>query len=73
MDLHALYLRRRFWLADLLHGSPIGKPHREIRWLDTHSEAEGRQLRQHKLQTMLKWAATHCPYYKAILPPQISR
>lgn len=64
MDLVAIYKRYKFWITDYLHGSPIGKPYKEIKWLSEHSEKEGRNLRMEKLSQLLKFAQNNTEFYK---------
>lgn len=64
MDLHAKQLREEFWANDALNGSPIGTPYNEIKFLNEHTEEEGREIRQSKLHEILDYAQNNCNYYK---------
>ena len=64
MDIKAAILRASFWINDYFNGSPIGKPYREIRWLQTHIKSEGQPVREKKLSSFLDYATTHSHYYK---------
>lgn len=66
MDLHAKHLREEFWKNDTLNGSPIGTPYNEIKFVSEHNEEEGRQIRNNKLQEILKFAQKHCAFYRNI-------
>ena len=66
MDCRALYLRCRFWLTDFLHGSPVGKPYREIRYIQEHSYEQGLPLRERSLHRLLDHARQHTSFYKHI-------
>lgn len=66
MDIHAIYLRYRFWILDFLKGSPIGKPYREIKALDKLSFANGSNKRELKLKKLLTFAQTNTIFYKNI-------
>ena len=33
MDFQAIYLRNKFWIKDYLKGSPIGKPYKEVKYI----------------------------------------
>lgn len=66
MDLSAFYLRCRFWLTDYFHGSPIGKPYREIKYIQEHSYEEGLPIRESALHRLLDHARMHTSFYKGI-------
>lgn len=63
MNLRALYLRRKFWFQDWLKGSPIGRPYREIKFIQEHSREEGEPLRKAALERLLKHAQAHTKFY----------
>lgn len=65
MDLNALYLRSRFWIKDYLNGSPIGKPYREIRYIQEHSYEEGLPVRTAALNAILDFACQHSAFYRS--------
>ena len=65
-DLRAVYLRCRFWLNDFLHGSPIGKPYREIKYIQEHSYEKGLAIREKNLHRLLDHARRHSSFYKNI-------
>ncbi len=65
MDFVALYKRLSFWIKDFFHGSPIGGPYKEIKWLSEHSFEEGRSLREKKLQNLLKFAQCNSSFYSS--------
>ena len=64
MDFRAFYLRCRFWFTDYLNGSPIGKPYREIKYIQEHSYEEGLPIREKALHHLLEHACMHSPFYK---------
>lgn len=66
MDCKALYLRHRFWLNDFIDGSPIGKPYREIKYIQEHSFEKGLPIREKKLVRLLDHARKHTNFYKNI-------
>lgn len=63
MDLHAKELRDRFWKKDELNGSPIGRPYREIEYISEHSIEEGQTIRNKKLNDLLTFATSNCPFF----------
>lgn len=63
MNLRSLYLRRKFWLMDRLKGSPIGRPYREIKFIQEHSYEEGLPLRKAALERLLKHVQAHTRFY----------
>ena len=64
MDLHSLYLRRKFWFNDFLKGAPIGKHYRDIKYLSEHSIKDIASIRERKLMELLSFAYIHSPFYK---------
>lgn len=64
MDIKAAILRTAFWTTDFFKGSPIGKPYREIKWLQTHSKDAGQELRDRKLSALLNHATTFSDFYR---------
>lgn len=44
MDFQAIYLRNKFWIKDYLNGSPIGKPYKEVKYIQEHSAEEGKKI-----------------------------
>lgn len=63
MNLRAFYLRRKFWFQDWLKGAPIGRPYREIKFIQEHSREEGEPLRKAALARLLKHAQAHTKFY----------
>ncbi len=63
MNLKAFYLRNKFWLTDFLHGSPIGKPYRKIKYIIEHSYEDGLPLREKALRELLTYYNKNSPYY----------
>lgn len=63
MNLRSLYLRRKFWFQDWLKGSPIGRPYREIKFIQEHSYEEGLPLRKAALERLLKHVQAHSEFY----------
>ena len=63
MDFKALYLRLRFWITDVLHGSPILKPYKDVKFLTEHTYEEGRDIRNEKLKNLLKHASLYTEFY----------
>lgn len=66
MDFHALYLRNKFWITDFFKGSPIGRPYRDVKYLQEHSFEEGKHIREKALHDLLDYARAKSPYYKNI-------
>lgn len=66
MDLNALYLRYKFWINDFLNGSPIGKPYKEIKFIQEHSYEEGLPIREKALHQLMDYARKHSSFYKNI-------
>lgn len=66
MEIQSLFLRCRFWLIDLFHGSPIGRPYREIKYIQEHSYEEGLPIREKALHCLLEHARTHTSFYSNI-------
>ena len=66
MDFKALYLRCRFWIEDFLKGSPIGKPYREIKYIQEHSYEKGLPIREKNLHCLLDHARKHTSFYRNI-------
>ena len=64
MDFHALYLRYRFWIKDYLHGSPIGKPYREIKWYNENPVSVCDSKKKEDLKNLLDHARANTLYYK---------
>lgn len=64
MDFHALYLRYRFWIKDYLHGSPIGKPYKDIKYISEHNIQISRKIKKAKLEQLLLHAQKHTQFYK---------
>lgn len=46
-------MRNVFWFNDFLHGSPIGRQYREIKYLSECSYTEGLPFRLEKLRNLL--------------------
>lgn len=63
MDIHAMILRNRFWLKDILNGSKIYRPFKEVRYVMEHDEAETRALRQTMLEKHLRFAQQNTKFY----------
>ena len=72
MEIKAFILRNTFWIKDFLKGSPIGKPYREIKWLQTHSQQEGQKKREKQLQDLLKYMTTYSAYYRMLKGKSLS-
>ena len=66
MDFHAIYLRNKFWLTDYLKGSPIGRPYREVEFLQEHSYDEGKPIREAALHRLIDYARRHTSFYKNV-------
>lgn len=66
MNLRSAYLRCRFWLTDYFHGSPIGKPYHEIKYIQEHSYKEGVSIRESALHRLLDHARAHTLFYKDV-------
>lgn len=65
-SLRAAWLRIHFWLDDFMKGSPIGKPYREIKFLQEHSYEQGLPVRQDALRRIIDHAREHTAFYKNI-------
>lgn len=66
MDFNALYLRHKFWINDYFSGSPIGKPYREIMFIQEHDVSQVEYIREQKLKRLLSYAKSNCPFYNSI-------
>ena len=66
MDLNACYLRTKFWIQDYLKGSPIGKPYREIKFIQEHSYSEGFAIREDALHRLMDFARENTSFYKDV-------
>ena len=64
MDFKALYLRMRFWITDILHGSPILNPYKDVKFLSEHTFEKGRDIRNNKLNNLLKHASLYTDFYQ---------
>ena len=62
MSFRSQFLRCSFWLIDFLHGFPIGKPYREIIYIQEHSYEEGLPIREKALNNLLEHACTMAVY-----------
>lgn len=67
MNHRALYLRCRFWIKDLLKGSPIGIPYNDVKKLSECSFADGSKNREEKLIQLLRHAQAHTNFYKSFV------
>lgn len=66
MDLNAYYLRIKFWIKDYLKGSPIGKPYKEVRFIQEHPYADGLPIREEALHRLMDFARANTSFYKDI-------
>lgn len=66
MDFNAKYLRIKFWINDFLKGSPIGKPYREIKFIQEHLYEQGLPIRTSALHNLMDYARANSPFYKEI-------
>ena len=66
MDLQAIYLRNKFWIKDYLKGSPIGKPYKEVKYIQEHSAEEGKGIRESALHSLMDYARAHSAFYKNV-------
>lgn len=63
MDFNALYLRCKFWICDFFKGSPIGKPYKDVKYIQEHSCEVGSHLREQALQRLLLHAKKNSFFY----------
>lgn len=66
MDFNAIYLRNKFWITDFFKGSPIGRPYREVKYLQEHSFEEGRPIREKALHDLMDFARAKSSYYRNV-------
>ena len=66
MDFQAIYLRNKFWIKDYLKGSPIGKPYKEVKYIQEHSAEEGKEIREPALHPSMDYARAHSAFYKNV-------
>lgn len=66
MDFQAIYLRNKFWIKDYLNGSPIGKPYKEVKYIQEHSAEEGKKNRESALHSLMDYARAHSVFYKNV-------
>lgn len=66
MDFQAIYLRNKFWIKDYLKGSPIGKPYKEVKYIQEHSVEEGKEIRESALHSLMDYARAHSAFYKNV-------
>lgn len=64
MNFESFFLRTFFWMNDFFHGSPIGKPYKNIKRIMETSECEGRLLVNAALELILKHAQEYSFYYR---------
>lgn len=64
MDVRAEYLRNKFWKEDECKGSPIGKPYKEVEFIQTHTLEAAWPLRKRKLHELLDFARDNTLFYK---------
>lgn len=67
MNYWALYLRYRFWIKDILKGSPIGIPYNDVKKLSECSFADGKKNREENLIQLLKHVQKHTAFYKSFV------
>ena len=63
MSIRALLLRNLFWINDFFNGAPIGKPYKNIKYVQTHSYDNGLAIRQDALNNLLRHAWKNSRYY----------
>lgn len=57
--------RKQFWIKDWYTGTGMWNDFKEIKFIYENPE-EGEQIRQNKLNALLKFADTHVPFYKKL-------
>lgn len=75
MDLRALYLRKKFWINDFLHGGKMWSAFKEINYINSHIDKKkggGKQLIQSRLQNILNFASVNIPFYKGFTGKTLS-
>lgn len=63
MSMRAFFLRCLFWANDIVNGSPIGKPYRNIKFIQHHSAIRGTRIREKALHNLLEHAWKNTKYY----------
>ncbi len=63
MSFKSTYLRTCFWINDFFHGSSIRSKYNEIKYLQEHSIAEGKNIRETYLCSILSWAQKNTEFY----------
>lgn len=63
MNLRSLYLRKKFWIKDFLHGSHVWKPYHEIKKFDNLSIEDAEHFRRRKLEALLNHARQQTEFY----------
>lgn len=66
MSIDSTYKRCKFWLQDYLKGSPIGKPYHEIKFIQEHSQEEGKAIREAALHRLMDFARQHTTFYSHV-------
>lgn len=63
MSLRAFILRSSFWINDFWKKSPVGRPYRNVRYIQSHSAEDGKSIRRKALDRLLEHAWKNSEYY----------
>ncbi len=63
MSIKTYLLRKKFWLKDFLHGSPMWRHYQEVKFIYNNIEA-GECIRQKKLDELIKYVQKYVPFYR---------
>lgn len=72
MNIKSSFLRFKFWIKDLINGSPIGKPYKDIKYISEHTYNECQVLREKRLNNILSFAKKYSQFYKSINSDKLS-
>ena len=72
MNLRELYLRKKFWLNDFMHGGLMWKAFKEICYINNNAIEEGKLLRDKRLREILSFAKSHTAFYSRVKGDSLS-
>lgn len=65
MSLRTYFLRKKFWLNDFLHGSPMWKQYKEVR-LIIENPHKGKSIIDRRLADILRYAKENTAFYSSV-------
>ena len=71
MDLHAYYLRKKFWIKDFFQGGHMWNAFKEIEFIYKNVD-EGEKIRQRRLSELISFAKTNTKFYANIKGDKLS-